>query len=141
MRPFDPADWPAVRAMDVRAFGASRINLLQRLAQEAPEYAWVLDDTAVRGYLFGRHGYNREQLGPLVADSSACAAALVETCLAEHPDRSFFIDVPEDQRAWMQDVSDLGFEVERPFLRMHRGVLTAPGEPSAIYAITGPEFG
>jgi hypothetical protein len=31
--------------------------------------------------------------------------------------------------------------MERPFLRMYRGRLIAPGEPSVIFAISGPEFG
>lgn len=141
VRPFQSTDWRMVRDIDLRVFGASRLDLLERLAQEAPEYAWVLEDTAVRGYIFGRHGHNREQLGPLVADSSASAGALVATCLAEHPGRRFFIDVPEDQRAWRQILSDMGFAVERSFVRMHRGLLTAEGEPSSTFAITGPEFG
>ena len=34
-----------------------------------------------------------------------------------------------------------GFAIERPFLRMHRGRLETPGDPSSIYAIAGPEFG
>ena len=34
-----------------------------------------------------------------------------------------------------------GFAIERPFLRMHRGPLKTPGDPSSIYAIAGPEFG
>ena len=128
--------------MDVRAFGASRSTLLERLADEAPEYARVLCAHGVlRGYLFGRHGHKREQLGPLVADSDDTAIALLRSCLAEHPDRAFFIDVPDGREAWAHALSTLGFEIERPFVRMHRGVITAPGHRSFVYAITGPEFG
>lgn len=142
VRPFERGDWQAVCELDMRAFGASRRGVLGRLANEAPEYARVLEDGGrVRGYLFGRHGHNREHLGPLVADGPESAGALVESCLAEHGDRRFFIDVPEDQRAWTDAVASLGFAVERSFLRMHRGALTASGQPSLVYAITGPEFG
>jgi len=141
VRPFEPRDWPAVRRMDVRAFGAPRMPLLERFAEEAPEYAWVLHDAAVRGYLFGRRGHNRDQLGPLVADSSSSAIALLDTCLVAHPDRRFFVDAPDDHRPWTEALAHRGFTVERSFLRMHRGILTAPGEPSFVYAITGPEFG
>lgn len=142
VRPFESGDWFAIDAMDRGAFGASRHGLLERLAAEAPGYAWVLERRSdLRGYLFGRHGHNREQLGPLIADSSEAARALVETCLAQHVDRRFFIDVPDDQHAWKHVLSDLGFLVERSFLRMRRGGSSAPGEPSLVYAITGPEFG
>jgi ribosomal protein S18 acetylase RimI-like enzyme len=142
VRPFERADWAAVHALDRRAFGVPRVSLLERLVDDAPEYAVALGEPGDgRAYLFGRHGHDREQLGPLIAGSPEAATALVETCLAHHVDRRFFIDVPQDQHAWTRVVSALGFVVERTFLRMHRGVMRAPGEPALVYAITGPEFG
>jgi predicted N-acetyltransferase YhbS len=141
-RPLARTDWPAIREMDQRAFGASRIGLLQRLADEAPEYARVMSrGSTVHGYLFGRHGHSREHLGPLVADRPDTAAALLESCLAEQPDRRFYLDVPDDRQEWRDVLSTMGFAIERPFLRMHRGPLTTPGQPSSIYAIAGPELG
>jgi predicted N-acetyltransferase YhbS len=141
-RPLAPADWPAIREMDQRAFGASRLGLLRRLADDAPEYARVIRrGSDVQGYLFGRHGHNRDHLGPLVADGPHTAAALLDACLADQPDRRFYLDVPDDQLEWRDLLSGKGFAIERPFLRMHRGPLTAPGEPSSAYAIAGPEFG
>lgn len=141
-RPLARADWPAIREMDRRVFGASRIRLLQRLADEAPEYARVISrGSHVQGYLFGRHGHNREHLGPLVADRPDTAAALLESTLAEQLDRCFYLDVPDDRQEWRDTLSRMGFAIERPFLRMHRGPLTTPGQPSSIYAIAGPEFG
>jgi hypothetical protein len=141
-RPLAPADWPAIREMDQRAFGASRLGLLQRLADDAPEYARVIRrGSDVQGYLFGRHGHNREHLGPLVANGPDTAAALLDACLADQPDRRFYLDVPNDQPDWRDILSRKGFVIERPFLRMHRGPLTTPGEPSSVYAIAGPEFG
>jgi hypothetical protein len=141
-RPIARADWPAVHDMDARAFGASRRRLLQRLADDAPEYARVLfGGSHVHGYLFGRHGHNREHLGPLVADGPDTATALLESVLTEQPDRRFYLDVPDDRQGWRDVLSRMGFAIERPFLRMHRGPLTTPAQPSSIYAIAGPEFG
>jgi GNAT superfamily N-acetyltransferase len=141
-RPLDPSDWPAIREMDLRAFGASRAPLLQRLADEAPEYSWVMDgDRGLQGYLFGRHGHVREHLGPLVAHDQRTARLLVESCLAGAPERAVFMDVPDDQQAFRMFLLSEGFAVERPFLRMYRGELTARGLPSMVYAIAGPEFG
>jgi GNAT superfamily N-acetyltransferase len=142
-RPLQPGDWPAVRERDFHAFGASRSGLLERLACDAPEYAWVLDRRGhgLQGFLLGRHGHVREHLGPLVAESHEGARELVESCLASEADRPLFIDVPDGQAAWTDVLSAAGFAIERPFLRMYRGPLTAPGDPSLIYAITGPEFG
>ena len=141
-RPLAPADWPAIRESDQRAFGASRLGLLRRLAEDAPEYARVLPGGShVRGYLFGRHGHNREHLGPLVADGPDTAVALLDSCLAEQPNRRFYLDAPEDRQEWRDILAGMGFAIERPFLRMRRGPLTTPGAPSSIYAIAGPEFG
>jgi GNAT superfamily N-acetyltransferase len=141
-RPLSRADWPALLETDTHAFGASRARLLERLASEAPEYGWVAERRGrLSGYLLGRHGHLREHLGPLVADSAATARLLLGACLAAHPDRDFFIDVPDDQETWRACLDRLGFRIERPFLRMCRGPLTAPGQPSKVYAITGPEFG
>ncbi len=141
-RPLDRSDWPAIVAMDAVAFGAPRGDLLERLAAEAPEYAWVLDgEDGLRGYLFGRHGHVREHLGPLVARGDDAARRLVQSCLAAIPGRPVFMDVPDDRQAFTAFLAAGGFRVERPFLRMYRGELTAPGEPRSIYAIAGPEFG
>jgi hypothetical protein len=128
--------------MDRHVFGASRQPLLERMAAEAPEYAWALDtDRRIRAYLFGRHGHVRDQLGPLVADTRESAQLLLHSCLAAHPDRSFFIDAPDRDDGWREVLTAFGFRIERPFLRMHRGQLTAPGNPAIVFAVTGPEFG
>jgi predicted N-acetyltransferase YhbS len=141
-RPLAPADWPAIHELDQRAFGASRLGLLHRLADDAPEYGRVLlRGRGMQGYLFGRHGHNRDHLGPLVADGPATAAALLESVLAEQRDRRFYLDAPDDQQEWRDVLSGMGFAIERPFLRMHRGPLTTPGQPASVFAITGPEFG
>ena len=141
-RPLVPGDWPAIHDMDARAFGASRARLLQRLAEQAPEYAWIVERGGrLQGYVFGRHGRLREHLGPLVAEDAATAGRLLDACLAANPGRAVFLDVPDDQGSWRADLVGRKFAIERPFLRMYRGRLDAPGEPRQIYAITGPEFG
>lgn len=134
--------WSAVLETDARVFGASRKALLERLAGEAPEYAWVFQsEGSLRGYVFGRHGAIRDHIGPLIAESAAVAEQLLDACLGVTPARAVFVDAPDDQRVWRAALVERGFAIERPFLRMYRGLLTAPGEPSRIYAITGPEFG
>jgi ribosomal protein S18 acetylase RimI-like enzyme len=141
-RPLTSADLRAVHDIDARVFGASRATLLERLAAEAPEYAWAVErDGRLQGYLLGRHGHVREQLGPLVAESADVAERLLDACLAANPQRAVFLDAPDDQQAWTAALASRGFAIERPFLRMYRGQLTTPGEPSRVYAITGPEFG
>ena len=142
VRLLESSDWPALLEMDLRAFGASRASLLERLAAGSPGYAWVAEDHGrLHGYLMGRHGHVRDQIGPLVADSAATARVLLDAVLASRTHPEIFIDVPEHQHEFRERLAQLGFAMERPFLRMYRGRLTTPGLPSLVYAITGPEFG
>ena len=141
-RPLAREDWPLVLQMDRHVFGASRARLLQRMAAESTHYAWVFETGGrLRGYLFGRRGHVRDHLGPLVADTPESAQLLLESCLAAHRETRFFLDTPDRADGWDEVLTTLGFTIERPFLRMHRGPLTAPGSPSVVYAVTGPEFG
>jgi predicted N-acetyltransferase YhbS len=141
-RPFTDRDRGAIQELDLRAFGASRARLLDRLAADAPDYAWVVDgDAGPRGYLFGRHGHVREHLGPLVATDHDAARTLLDAGLAAVAGRALIIDVPDRQQTVRDHVAAQGFAVERPFLRMYSGLLRSPGQPSLVYAIAGPEYG
>jgi GNAT superfamily N-acetyltransferase len=142
VRPIATSDWPLILQMDRHVFGASRQRLLERLAREAPEYARLLETNGrMRAYVFGRHGHVRDHLGPLIADTRESAHVLLHSCLAAHSERGFFIDAPNRNDGWRDVLADLGFAGERPFLRMHKGPLTASGNPGVVYAVTGPEFG
>jgi ribosomal protein S18 acetylase RimI-like enzyme len=141
-RPIARRDWSAILETDASVFGASREKLLQGLAVDAPEYAWVVQqESRLHGYVFGRHGFLRDHIGPLIAESAAVAEHLLDACLSVTPARAVFLDAPDEQDSWRTALVERGFAIERPFLRMYRGQLTAPGQPSRIYAITGPEFG
>lgn len=138
----EQTDWASILQTDLNLFGASRRSLLERLAADAPEYAWVVSEAGrLRGYLFGRHGHVREHLGPLVAESRESAQALLAACLSAHPARTFFLDAPEREDGWSGVLTELGFASERPFLRMHRGQVIPTENPEGMYAVTGPEFG
>jgi GNAT superfamily N-acetyltransferase len=142
VRPFDARDRDAVLALDAPAFGADRAAQLAWLACGAPEYAWVHErDRRLAGFLFGRHGHHCDQLGPLVAQDQASAAALVSTCLAAHPARAFYLDAPDVRSEWRAWLSGSGFTIERPFRRMRHGSPADAGNPDLVFAIAGPEFG
>ena len=68
------SDLEAVLVHDRSVFGADRGPVLRELAHSAPELARVVrDGDRVRGYCFGRHGEQADQLGPVVADDEALA--------------------------------------------------------------------
>jgi len=138
----DAGDLPAIARLDSEVFGADRGFLLEWLLEGAPEYAWVCGDgSAVTGYLFGRHGFNYEHLGPLVAQTPELARALLSASLAQLAGRNVILDAPRSAPTWLDWLGSLGFVEQRPFIRMYKGSLDFPGIPDLQYAILGPEFG
>jgi len=141
-RAMKAADLPGVLAWDLEAFGADRAAVLRWALGQAPEYAWcVAGAGGLEGYCFGRHGHNADHIGPVVARGPRNARDLVRACLAAHPGRRFFIDVPREPPDWPRALADLGFAEQRPFTRMYRGDAKEPGRPEQLFAVTGPEFG
>jgi len=139
-RPMSNADLEEVFDLDKRVFGADRNALLRSFLMRAPEYAWVsrTGDT-LAGYIFGRHGYNHEHLGPLVVPGEPAAFELTTCCLAHK--RSFLIDVPDDLEKWNGWLQNAGFARERSFIRMYRGLRVQPECEKYQFGIAGPEFG
>jgi len=139
IRAMNDGEFAEVLKRDRAAFGADRGVLVETFRREAPEYAWVAGEK-IDGYVFGRHGYGYEHIGPLVADDDITARRLVVACVSAHPDRPFIIDVPL-RTAWISWLESIRFNLQRPFVRMCRGEGRFEEQMDRIFAITGPEFG
>lgn len=134
-------DWPAIRAMDLPAFGASREPLLRSLGERLPGAALVAErDGAMEGFLLGRDGDDASQLGPLVARRPEAAQALLARALAgiRGPVYLDLLDREVDLRCWLERG---GFAFQRPFTRMVHGATRAPGDESMVVLAAGPELG
>jgi GNAT superfamily N-acetyltransferase len=137
-----PDDFPEVAAMDLVAFGAPRAKLLEWMYAGAPEYAMVARrEGRLAGYLFGRHGFEFEHLGPIVAVDARVAEDMTAACLSRHHGPAFIIDATCHAVEWMQFLERTGFREQRPFIRMCRGGQLPFGEPQQQFAVLGPEFG
>jgi GNAT superfamily N-acetyltransferase len=140
VRRMTDSDFGDVLKHDLDVFGADRRMLLHMLRREAPEYACVIGSDSIHGYMFGRHGHEFEHIGPIVAHDASAAGRLVSSCLAQHDDRPFVIDVPL-RSSWVGRLEAEGFVIQRPFIRMCRGARRFDERPEEIFAIAGPEFG
>jgi GNAT superfamily N-acetyltransferase len=135
-------DLVQLRARDHAVFGANRAAVLEWVRADAPEYAWVVDGPdGIRGYCLGRHGYNCEHLGPVVADDFTTAQQLVSACLRNQIGKPFSLDAALHDAEWLQWLEAIGFTEQRSFYRMYRGANRYPGLPERQFAILGPEFG
>jgi GNAT superfamily N-acetyltransferase len=136
------ADLAEAAAMDLDVFGASRKELLEWMYEGSPDDALVArrGDELV-GYLFGRHGFEFDHLGPIVAREPGIAMQLTASCLGQHRSRPFIIDAACHDDEWMRFLEESGFREQRPFIRMHRGGDLPFGRPREQFAVLGPEFG
>jgi GNAT superfamily N-acetyltransferase len=141
IRRLDPAqDLVRVAAYDAPRSALARRPVLDHLAARRGDLAFVAErDGAVCGHLMARDGRFALQIGPLVADDEATAAALVAAVTAVAPP-PYVIDVPDAQTAFQRWLAAEAATRQRGFMRMLRG--EAPGLDNGhdIYAIGGPEL-
>lgn len=134
------ADLPEVLERDRTVFGADRRGLLEAALAAAPELAWIVRrDGRLAGYCFGRHGDRDDQLGPLVADDTPGARALLAAGLAWCA-RPPVVDARAEP-GWLAVLAALGFREQRPLTRMYLDDVRPAAEPEHEPAVLGPEFG
>jgi len=137
----DP-DLPPIIEFDESIFGASRAGILKSLFTMGGNYAWLYRTrNNIMGYCFGRPGCNFEQIGPIVAMNEEIAFSLLCHAIEQCKGRPVIIDIPDDQKVFRKSVIDIGFTIQRPFIRMFLGEHPYPGKPELQYAIAGPEIG
>ncbi|MBK9314501.1 MAG: GNAT family N-acetyltransferase [Acidobacteria bacterium] len=141
-RPMTERDLPDVAIFDRDVFGADRHVILEWMFDGAPEYAWITEERGrITGYAFGRHGFNFEQIGPVVALDQQDARHLVAACLSQGKDKRFILDATHHESDWRAWLESIGFIEQRPFIRMFYRDNPFPGMPHNQFAILGPEFG
>ena len=151
VRPLRDADWPALCALDMAAFGAPREFLLRNFASRLPSAAHVAEEPGGRltGFALARDGLRAPQIGPVVAAEAAAARALLAAALAALPapstagdDASFAVvdlcDTQAETAAW---IAAQGAREQRPFTRIALGADPPCDPASSLVAVAGPEFG
>lgn len=140
--PITSETWAKVLALDREAFGVDRSALLGALWKGDPGLSFYLEsEEAVRGYCLGRPGAGFHQIGPVVADTFATAAALVQAALKKLAGNPVLIDVPDAQSELLAALHGAGFVTERRLVRMYYRSNKFAGNPARQFAIAGPEFG
>jgi GNAT superfamily N-acetyltransferase len=141
VRQMQGSDWPRVLALDAAAFGCDRSPLLERLRDRSRGFACVLEQRGrLQGFLLGREGRVATQLGPIVAEDEASAAALAAHAL-QRLAAPVIVDALQRHAAFARWLAQHGFERERPYTRMALGRDELFGDPQRTIAIAGPELG
>ena len=134
-------DLPAVVAYDRMCCGAGRSYLLEHLYGRLPDAAFLAECNGhVRGMVLARDGRTCAQVGPLVAEDSETALALLRLVCAAIPGPVCLdiADHHEPIRAWLVS---LGFSPVVPFVRMIHERDAPCDDPGRVFVIAGPELG
>jgi GNAT superfamily N-acetyltransferase len=122
-------------ARDRRAMGFDRNALLGELSGRSGSRL-ILHGGAM-GLI--RDGRTARHIGPLFADDTARATALVEK-IVQSETGPILIDVVSEHDEFLKILTTSGWTIERPFQRMRFGVVaTRALEPP--FAVAGPEYG
>ncbi len=134
-------DWPAIAALDARAFGADRMSLLRHLAARWPEAALmaIADNNDIAGFALGRDGRTARQIGPVVAQAEPIAGALINAVLAA-ASGPIYIDLADRWTELGAQLAASAFTVQRPYTRMSYGTHAAFSDSKLLCAIAGPEL-
>lgn len=136
------SDIVQISDFDKEVFGAQRQVILRSLFQMAGSYSWILkSENQISGYCLGRPGSNFEQVGPIVAYEYYTAQSLLLHALHQCHGKSVVLDVPDDQKDFRSFIEQIGFTLQRPFIRMYLGEHDFPGKPQFQFTIAGPEIG
>jgi hypothetical protein len=134
-------DWPALCAYDAAAFGADRGAVLAGLRGRLPSAEFVAERAGrIVGFALGRDGGLAAQLGPLIADDPAIAAALLARAV-DGLEGPLFVDLADSKQEVRSFLDRRGFTEVRPFTRMLYGSSTRFDDAARTFAVIGPEFG
>jgi GNAT superfamily N-acetyltransferase len=140
--PCTEADWEQVLALDQRAFGLPRGQILPAVGRHCC-HSVVHRGTPGRalGYGMLRKGSRAYYLGPVAADSPATGTQIVQHLLSRVPNQPVFWDVLDPNSAATALAESLGFKPQRRLLRMFRGSNPAKSDPNLQFAIVDPATG
>lgn len=142
VRRWQEGDHEAIQVLDADAFGVLRWPMMHRLTWQ-PSRALIHLTPKQRVSAFGvvRKGARAHYLGPVAANSIAAAGPLIKSLVLALPNERIFWDIPDANTGAVELAQRLGFQPQRPFIRMFLGENKWPGDPQRIFALAGPEIG
>ncbi len=138
----DESDLAEVCALDKSVTGLDRQRVIYAVYRDAPELAHLLKvNGRMRGYLLGRRGDDRIQIGPCIVypDRSSYAKELLSAIIGDNQGRDFRACVPDVNPKAKSLVGKMGFKMVGTATRMYLGTKLA--EAASVYVIASPEKG
>jgi len=140
--PILPMHAEEIAALDKSIFGANRISLIEYLAKEYPDNAYLLKrNNKIDGFVLGRDGNKYNHIGPVGASTTFDAQILISKALKKLNNQPVVADVLNDKEELLNWLHSFEFKMQRQFLRMYKKKNSFPGIIDKQYLICGPEFG
>jgi GNAT superfamily N-acetyltransferase len=129
----------AIATLDLAAFGAPRITLLERLFKNDGALAIAESNGQVTGYALIRGVGRGSQIGPVVACDEDLALALVRF-LGNRMEGSVRIDVPEGASQFRQGLEQAGLSAlpREPLMILGKPI---PGDRARLFAVASSAYG
>jgi hypothetical protein len=134
-RPLSAGNLDGLAARDGSAMGFDRSALLSEFSAR-PGSRIVSDNRAMA---LVRNGRTARHIGPLLADHTDQALALVDAIVRSETG-PWLIDAVHSQEEFLGGLVVSGWNIERPFQRMRFGPAAVAPAPLP-FAVAGPEFG
>jgi GNAT superfamily N-acetyltransferase len=143
IRSLTEADMDAVAAFDAPIFSDDRAALLHHLQTREPARATgAWKDGELTGFVLARDGRTWTQIGPVVAEDSDTAMALVAAAAnAGSGPGALLIDAMDFHAGYLDWLKAGGFEFQRPYIRMLHGSDQPLDRKELVFSPAGPELG
>ena len=128
-------DFDEIVARDRHAMGFDRSALMGELSGRSGSE--LVSHGGALGLI--RDGRTARHIGPLFADDTASATALIET-IVQSETGPILIDVVSEHNEFLKKLTNSGWTIERPFQRMRFGRTTTQ-DVQPPFAVAGPEYG
>jgi GNAT superfamily N-acetyltransferase len=127
--------------LDAQAFGIRRPELIESLLLSAKEALAITNARELDAFGLLRSGSVADYLGPVVARTKVAATEIILELCRRAGDRPVYWDIPMPNEAALALAKKLGFQAERPLLRMYLGRNDHPGDVAKYLGIADPSLG
>jgi ribosomal protein S18 acetylase RimI-like enzyme len=138
-----PSDLDGIQNFDKSVAGCDRGRVIRAIYEDYPSLAFhIRTEEGIVGYILGREGEERIQIGPCVVANGDLLTAqrLVTTLIGSCKNaKKFRMCVPGENLDAVRLAEGLGFVNATPSVRMHLG--TPVRESTATFAMISPEKG
>jgi ribosomal protein S18 acetylase RimI-like enzyme len=140
LRPATTADLPEIIALDQAAYGLSREKILRFLVENGETLVLELEREII-GFSLCRPAGRGFVIGPVVAEGSAAAIALIAPHINAHPDTFVRLDTPSLDPRFIAFLEDAGVIAFDKVTEMHLGAIHAPTAPENRWSLICQPFG